>query len=88
VRCFFNLAGAIYDRDVEGYEVASIDQARVLAAQHVAEVIRDRPEAVWAGEEVCLEVTDEHQLILFTIIVVGVDSPAGAGQPSSFRPTS
>jgi hypothetical protein len=88
MRCSFNLAGAIYDPDVEGYEVATIDQARVLAAQHVAEVIRDRPESVWAGEEVRMEVTDERQLILFTIIVVGVDAAAAAGQPTSFRPTT
>lgn len=86
MRCFFNLAGTIYDPDVEGYEVATIDQARVLAAQHVAEVIRDRPEVVWAGEEVRMEVTDERQLVLFTIIVVGLDAAAVEGQPSSFRP--
>lgn len=86
MRCFFNLAGAIYDPDIEGYEVPTINQARVLAARHVAEVIRDQPEAVWAGEEVRLEVTDEHQVILFTIIVVGIDAAAVAGQPSSFRP--
>ena len=86
MQCFFNLAGAIYDPDVEGYEVATIDQARVLAAKHIAEVIADRPEVVWAGEEVRMEVTDERQLVLFTIIVAGVDAAAVAGQPSSFRP--
>jgi hypothetical protein len=84
--CFFNLAGAIYDPDDDGIEVSTIDQARVLAAKYVAEVIRDRPEVVWAGEEVRLEVSDERQLVLFTIIVVGLDAPAAAGQPSSFRP--
>ncbi|HEX8413729.1 MAG TPA: hypothetical protein VF637_07555 [Sphingomicrobium sp.] len=52
--CFFNLAGAIYDPDLEGYEVATIDQARILAAKHIAEVIRDLPNVVWAGEEVRL----------------------------------
>jgi hypothetical protein len=86
VLCFFNLAGSVYDPDVIGYEVATIDQARILAAQHVAEIIRDRPEVVWTGEEVRLDVTDERQLVLFTIMVVGVDAAAVAGQPSSFRP--
>jgi hypothetical protein len=84
--CFFNLAGAVYDADQQGQEVATIDQARILAATYVAEVIRDRPEVVWAGEEVRLEVTDERQLVLFTISVVGIDAAAVAGQPSSFRP--
>jgi hypothetical protein len=84
--CFFNLAGAVYDPDNEGAEVATIDQARILAAQAVAEVIRDRPDIVWAGEEVRMEVTDERQMVLFTIMVVGVDAPAVAGHPLSFRP--
>jgi hypothetical protein len=84
--CFFNLAGAVYDPDVIGYDVDTISQARLLAAKHVAEIIADRPEMVWAGEEVRLEVTDERQLVLFTIMVVGVDAAAVTGQPASFRP--
>jgi hypothetical protein len=84
--CFFNLAGAVYDPDVIGIEVETIDKARVLAAENIAEVIRDRPNIVWAGEEVRLEVTDESQMVLFTVIVVGIDAPAVAGHPSSFRP--
>jgi hypothetical protein len=84
--CFFNLAGAIYDPDVEGHEVATIDEARVLAAIHAGEVIRDRPDVVWAGDEVRLEITDEHQVVLFTIIVAGVDAAPDESHPSSFRP--
>jgi hypothetical protein len=58
----------------------------VLAAQSIAEVIRDRPNVVWAGEEVRMEVTDEHQVVLFTIIVAGVDAAADTDHPTSFRP--
>jgi hypothetical protein len=81
--CFFNLAGAVYDPDVAGKEMASLGDARIEAARHIGEVIRDRPNLVWAGEEVRVEVTDAHQLVLFTIIVVGVDSPAS---PHTDRP--
>jgi hypothetical protein len=88
MKCFFNLAGAVYDPDVEGFEVATIDEARSLAAIHVAEVIRDRPNVIWAGEEVRLEVTDKNQTVLFTIIVVGVDAAAEDEHPSSFRPNA
>lgn len=84
--CFFNLAGAVHDPDDEGYEVATIGDARIQAARNIAEVIRDQPEAVWAGEEIRLEVTDADQVILFTIIVVGVDAAVAEGQPDSFRP--
>jgi hypothetical protein len=62
--CYFNLAGAIYDPDVEGYDVATISDARIQAAQYVAELIRDKPEMVWMGEEVRVEVTDASQLVL------------------------
>ena len=71
--CFFNLAGAIYDPDLEGTEMPTLGDARVEAARYVGEIIRDRPDLVWAGEEVRVEVTDDQQSVLFTIIVVGVD---------------
>ena len=78
--CFFNLAGAVHDPDVDGMEMASLGEARVQAARYMGEVIRDRPGLVWAGEEVRVEVTDAWQLVLFTIIAVGIDAPAAAGR--------
>ena len=77
--CFFNLAGAVYDPDVEGTEMASLADARLEAVRYIGEFIRDRPDVVWMGEEVRVEVTDSQQLVLFTVIVLGVDSPATAG---------
>jgi hypothetical protein len=86
VLCFFNLAGAVYDPDVEGMELATLGDARLEAARYIGEVIRDKPDLVWAGEEVRVEVTDEHQLVLFTIVAFGVDAPAANSHPASFRP--
>jgi len=74
--CFFNLAGAVYDPDKEGIEMASIGAARIEAARYIGEMIRDRPTLVWAGEEIRVEVTDANQMVLFTIIAVGIDAPA------------
>jgi hypothetical protein len=79
VRYFFNLAGAVYDPDNEGIELETLDAARRMAVQSAAELIRDRPEVVWMGDEVRVEVTDSNRLVLFTVIVVGVDSAAGSG---------
>lgn len=59
-------------------ELASLSEARTMAVQSAAELIRDRPEVVWAGEEVRVEVTDSNQLVLFTVIVIGVDAAAAA----------
>jgi phage terminase large subunit-like protein len=77
MRYFFNLAGAVYDPDNEGIELATVGEARVMAAQHAGELLRDRPGVVWQGEELRVEVTDSDRLVLFTLIVLGVDAPAG-----------
>lgn len=73
---FFNQAGAIYDPDVEGIEFETISEARVQAVKFAAETLRDSPELAWIGDEYRVEVTDENQLILFTFVAIGVDSPA------------
>jgi hypothetical protein len=81
MRLFFNLAGAVYDPDNEGHEVATMSDARMLAAKEVALTLHDRPELVWHGEEVRLEVTDENRALLFTVVVMGIDSPAAKHLP-------
>lgn len=80
MRYFFNLAGAVHDPDNEGIELPSLGDARVLAATHAGEILRDRPGVVWGGEELRVEVTDENRLVLFTLIVLGVDSPYSSGR--------
>lgn len=77
MRFFFNLAGAIYDPDNSGKDLPDIQAARIYAVAHASEIIRERPELVWLGDEVRVEVTDENRLVLFTVIVIGVDSAAG-----------
>lgn len=78
MRYFFNLAGAIHDPDDEGCDFATMGEARLEAARHAAELLRDRPGDVWRGEELRVEVTDADGLVLFTLMVLGVDAPAGA----------
>lgn len=79
MRFFFNLVGSIYDPDNEGMELASMSDARIEAARYGAELIRDRPEIVWKGEELRVEVTDESRALLFTFIGVGVDAAGASG---------
>ena len=73
---FFNIAGAVFDPDVVGVELPSLDEARLVAAKHVGEILRDRPGLAWQGEELRVEVTDAAQLVMFTVITVGVNAPA------------
>jgi hypothetical protein len=81
MRFFFNLAGAVYDPDNLGVELPTIQAARVLSVVHASEIIRDRPELVWSGDEVRVEVSDDRGLVLFTVMVVGVNSPASEDHP-------
>lgn len=77
---FFNLAGTVYDPDVQGIELPSLREARLMAAVHAGEVLRDRPRLAWSGEELRIEVTNSDRLVLFTLIILGIDSPATAGK--------
>lgn len=77
---FFNIAGAVYDRDLEGFELASLSDARIAAVKFAGETLRDRPEVVWRGDEFRVEVTDKDRVLLFTVLAVGVDAPAAKGR--------
>ncbi len=74
--CFFKVAGAVRDPEQVGLELASLSDAKIEAARFVAELMRDRPEAVWQDEDLRVEVSDETGLLLFTIIVLGIDAPS------------
>jgi hypothetical protein len=75
MRYYFNLAGTVHDPDNDGLELANLGLAREYAVLAAAEYLRDHPDVVWLGEEFRLEVTDEARLVLFTLIVLGVDAP-------------
>lgn len=76
-RYFFNQFNGEFKPDDKGLEFATLDQARIDAVRCAGEILRDDPTLVWTGEEFRIEVTDHKQLVLFTVIVVGIDAPAG-----------
>ena len=77
MRFFFNQLDGAFKPDDQGIELATIAEARLEAVRYAGEVMRDHPTIVWAGEDFRIQVTDDTQLLLFTVIVVGVDAPAG-----------
>ena len=77
MRYFFNERNDDLKVDDDGLELASIKEARIEAVRYAGEVLRDHPTLVWTGDDFRIEVTDKTKLLLFTIIVVGVDAPAG-----------
>jgi hypothetical protein len=83
MRYFFNQVNGELKLDDEGIEFPTIHEARLEAVRYASEVMRDHPTLVWTGEDFRVEVTDENNLVMFTVIVVGVDSPAGASLSAS-----
>jgi hypothetical protein len=82
-RYFFNEFDGDYKVDDRGLDLTSMDQARLEAVRYAGEAMRDQPTLAWSGREFRVEVTDEKQLLLFTVMVVGVDAPAGGRSVNS-----
>ncbi|MBY8823308.1 DUF6894 family protein [Sphingomonas colocasiae] len=61
--------------DGDPLEFENVGDARRKAVLFVSEMLRERPDMVW-DDDVRLDVTTEDGLILFSIMVVGVQSPA------------
>lgn len=78
-RFFFNLSDGSVERDDVGMELTNIAAARVEAVRYTGEVLRGRPDMVSASREVRVEVTNERGLLLFTVIVIGINAPAMDG---------
>jgi len=81
-RFFFNQIDGKHKPDDKGLEFPSLEEARTEAVQYAGEVLRHQPDVIWQGEDFRIEVTDENQLLLFTLIVVGVDAPV-SGQSTN-----
>ena len=75
-RFFFNTVDGGRDRDLEGTEYADAAAARIAAIRYAGDVLSDTPDIIWDGKGFRVEVTDEREQLLFTIITFAVDTPA------------
>ena len=71
---FFHRADVMTNRDLEGTELASVDEARKEATVYAGETMQFSPEIAWGGSEFRVEVEDEKGLVLFVLKVSSVDS--------------
>jgi hypothetical protein len=74
-RYFFHLADGERQHDLEGTDLKDLAAARQAAVEHAGEFLRDNPDAVWKHGQWRVEVTDEAQKHLFTVITLAVDAP-------------
>lgn len=83
MRYSFNKAGAVFDPDNEGSEIGSSNEARAEAVRYAGEILRGHPALVWHGEDFRIEVTDDQRMLLFTVTVIGMDSPPTTNREAS-----
>lgn len=78
-RYFFHDVEGRRQRDMEGSYLPNIEAARIEAIAYAGQVLKDRPDKVWAGGQWRVEVADEEGRLLFTLVTVAVDAPASEG---------
>jgi hypothetical protein len=81
-RYFFHTADGSRERDTTGTVLASYEEARAAAIQYAGDVLSHEPEHLWKDSDFRVEVTDEHDLMLFTVIMLAVDAPATGKPPT------
>lgn len=78
-RFFFHRTDGAFDPDNEGTEFPDLMTARVEAIRFAAETVRDDPQQVWAGDTFRIEVSDEEDMLLYTVVILGLDTPPSRG---------
>ncbi|MCD2325471.1 hypothetical protein LQ953_15740 [Sphingomonas sp. IC-56] len=69
------LSDGVAETPAEGIELPDAEQARLYAIRHAGAVLTSQPERV-IGQDLRVEVSNSERLLLFSVIVIGVDSAA------------
>ena len=75
-RYYFHIDSDRDHPDHEGHEVASLEDAKTLAAATIADIMRDGSGVFWGTEPWTMRVTDAEGTALFCIDVHGYLAPA------------
>ena len=75
-RYFFHTANGSREQDKEGMELQDDSAARREAIIYAGAIMVNEPGVLWDSQDFLVEVTDERNLILFTIIASAVNAPA------------
>lgn len=75
-RFFFHTADGSRDRDDEGTVLADLASARIEAIKYAGECLANQPGLLWDTRDFRVEVTDERDMLLFTVITLAVNAPA------------
>ena len=84
-RYFFHVRDGSSSPDDVGTELANWHEARIEAVRFAGEVIRDHAHRIALSQDWHIEVTDEHQIMLFRLDLITTDSPALADRRCNQR---
>lgn len=85
-RYFFHRTDGGFDVDHEGTELKDLQDARVQAILYAAGTMKDRPDYVWDGGDLRVEVADESGILLMTVIVMVVDAVTPDAIAAALKP--
>lgn len=75
-RYFFHTADHVRDRDVEGTMCSDLAEARRHAIRFAGAIVNDEPELLAEGRDFRVDVTDGEDRLLFSIIMLTVNTTA------------
>jgi hypothetical protein len=78
-RFFFALDDHSRTEDHDGTELGSIEEARTQAVMYACGWLRDHPDQIWDGQDMRVEVTDEQQRLLFSVVTMGIEAKQPRG---------
>jgi hypothetical protein len=73
---FFHTSDGARARDTTGTELADHNAARIEATKFAGLVLQAQPNVVWDNQDFRVEVTDDKDMLLFTVITLAIDAPA------------
>ena len=72
-RYFFHTRNGGLERDPDGVELATLEEARAVAVRYAGDVLCENQALLWDGTDFRVMVTDEGNRLLFTVVTLAVD---------------
>ena len=71
---FFDIAGepAEADLDLDGVELADLDDARSQAIKFAGEMLQHNSHGIWDGHDLRVEVSDANRILLLVVTVSAI----------------
>jgi hypothetical protein len=79
----FHSSDGSRDVDAEGTELPNDAAARLAAVRYAGEMLKDEPARLWSAGQWRVEVTDDRNALLFTVITIAVDTPTPDSVPAA-----